>query len=77
MEEDGADRVAGLDAIKDRIESRDGCVVDFARLPVEVAWGQGSLNPTSVAASKLVTEPAWEKKPDATPPAKPPAAAPK
>lgn len=37
--------------------SRDGCLVDFARLPVEVAWGRATLNPTAVAASKVVVEP--------------------
>ena len=30
--------------------SRDGCIVDFAKLPVEVAWGQATLNPVAVAA---------------------------
>lgn len=54
--------------------SRDGCVVDFAKLPLEIAWGQSSLNPTAIAASKLQTLPVWEKKPD--PPKAPPAAAP-
>ena len=47
--------------------SRDGCIVDFAKLPLEVAWGQASLNPTAVAASKLVTEPVWTKPPDPAP----------
>jgi NADH-quinone oxidoreductase subunit I len=37
--------------------SRDGCVVDFARLPLEIAWGRATLNPTAVAASKRVAEP--------------------
>ena len=37
--------------------SRDGTIVDFARLPVEVAWGRSSLNPTAVAASKVIVEP--------------------
>lgn len=37
--------------------SRDGCIVDFARLPLEVAWGQSTLNPTAVAASKVLVEP--------------------
>jgi len=55
--------------------SRDGCVVDFARLPLEVAWGQASLNPTAVAASKLVTDPVWTKPPDPPPPPKPTAPA--
>jgi NADH-quinone oxidoreductase subunit I len=51
--------------------SRDGCVVDYAKLPVETAWGQATLNPTAVAASKLVSEPVWTKPPDPPPPAKP------
>ena len=55
--------------------SRDGCIVDFAKLPVEVAWGQATLNPTAVAASKLQTEPVWTKPPDPPPPPKPAAAA--
>jgi NADH-quinone oxidoreductase subunit I len=37
--------------------SRDGCVVDFSRLPVEIAWGRSTLNPTVVANSKVITEP--------------------
>jgi NADH-quinone oxidoreductase subunit I len=37
--------------------SRDGTIVDFARLPVEVAWGRTTLNPTAVAASKVIVEP--------------------
>ena len=32
--------------------SRDGCIVDFARLPLDVAWGRATLNPTAVADSK-------------------------
>ena len=39
--------------------SRDGCVVDFAKLPLDVAWGQTALNPTVVAQSKVLTEPVW------------------
>jgi NADH-quinone oxidoreductase subunit I len=50
--------------------SRDGCIVDFAKLPLEVAWGQATLNPTSVAASKLQAEPVWTKAPDPAPPPK-------
>jgi NADH-quinone oxidoreductase subunit I len=50
--------------------SRDGCIVDFAKLPLEVAWGQATLNPTSVAASKLQAEPVWTKPPDPAPPPK-------
>jgi NADH-quinone oxidoreductase subunit I len=56
--------------------SRDGLIVDFAKLPLDVAWGQASLNPTSVAASKLVAEPVWTKPPDPPPPPKPAAAKP-
>ncbi len=41
--------------------SRDGCVVDFARIPLPMAWGPASLTPTVVAESKTVTEPVWEK----------------
>ncbi|MFZ5832724.1 MAG: 4Fe-4S binding protein [Planctomycetota bacterium] len=37
--------------------SRDGCVVDFTRLPVEIAWGRNTLDPTAVAYSKLVDRP--------------------
>jgi NADH-quinone oxidoreductase subunit I len=56
--------------------SRDGLVVDFAKLPLDVAWGQATLNPTSIAGSKLTGEPVWTKPPDPPPPPKP-AAAPK
>jgi NADH-quinone oxidoreductase subunit I len=44
--------------------SRDGCIIDFAKLPLETAWGQDTLNPTAVAASKLVALPVWVKPPD-------------
>ncbi|NLF07379.1 MAG: 4Fe-4S binding protein [Pirellulaceae bacterium] len=37
--------------------SREGSQVDFTRLPVEVAWGQATLNPTFVAGSKVVMKP--------------------
>jgi len=37
--------------------SRDGCIVDFARLPSEVAWGRSTLDPTVVALSKLAVSP--------------------
>ncbi|MBV9122414.1 MAG: 4Fe-4S binding protein [Planctomycetes bacterium] len=53
--------------------SRDGCIVDFAKLPLEVAWGQASLNPTAIAASKLESEPVWTKPPDPPPEKKTPA----
>ena len=39
--------------------SRDGVLVDFAKLPLEVAWGRTSLTPQAVAASKEVAEPVW------------------
>ena len=41
--------------------SRDGVLVDFAKLPLEVAWGRASLTPQAVAASKDVAEPVWVK----------------
>jgi NADH-quinone oxidoreductase subunit I len=50
--------------------SRDGCIVDYAKLPLEVAWGQATLNPTAVAASKLQVEPVWVKQPEPPPPPK-------
>ena len=37
--------------------SRDGVIVDFARLPLDVAWGRTTLNPTAVADSKVLVEP--------------------
>jgi NADH-quinone oxidoreductase subunit I len=37
--------------------SRDGCIVDYSRLPVEIAWGRATLNPEAVAKSKVITEP--------------------
>jgi hypothetical protein len=40
-----------------------------------VAWGQATLNPTAVAASKLESEPVWTKPPDPPPAPKPAAAA--
>lgn len=50
--------------------SRDSCVVDYAHLPLDIAWGQASLNPTAVAASKLITQPVWVKPPEPPPPEK-------
>ncbi len=41
--------------------SRDGCIVDYARLPLETAWGKATLNPTAVAESKVLYEPVWVK----------------
>jgi NADH-quinone oxidoreductase subunit I len=37
--------------------SRDGCIVDFSRIPVDIAWGRTTLNPTAVADSKVIVEP--------------------
>lgn len=37
--------------------TREGALVDFARLPLEAAWGRASLNPTVVAESRVVVEP--------------------
>ena len=36
--------------------SRDGCIVDFCRLPVEIATGRKSITPTAVASSKSIKE---------------------
>lgn len=52
--------------------SRDGCVVDYAKLPLDIAWGRTTLNPTAVAESKVITQPVWTKPPE---PAKPEKAA--
>ena len=41
--------------------TRDGCVVDYATLPLEVAWGQDTLSPTAVYESKKVALPVWTK----------------
>ena len=41
--------------------SRDGCIVDYAKLPLDIAWGQTSLNPTAVSESKVLYEPVWVK----------------
>ena len=40
---------------------RDGCIVDYAKLPLEVASGQATLNPTAVMESKRVSLPVWTK----------------
>jgi NADH-quinone oxidoreductase subunit I len=37
--------------------SREGGIVDFARLPLEVAWGQATLNAAVVANSKVIALP--------------------
>ena len=36
-------------------------IVDYAKLPLEVGWGQATLNPTAVAESKVLYEPVWVK----------------
>ncbi|OWK38453.1 4Fe-4S binding protein [Fimbriiglobus ruber] len=41
--------------------TRDGCVVDYAKLPLDVAWGPDTLNPTVVHESKKVSLPVWTK----------------
>jgi NADH-quinone oxidoreductase subunit I len=41
--------------------TRDGCIVDYAKLPLDIAWGPDSLNPTAIQASKRVTLPVWTK----------------
>lgn len=40
--------------------SRDGCIVDFAKIPTEIAWGYGRLTPTAVVLSKFVLHPVDE-----------------
>jgi NADH-quinone oxidoreductase subunit I len=37
--------------------SRDGTIVDFSRLPIEVAWGRATLNAAVVANSKVIARP--------------------
>jgi NADH-quinone oxidoreductase subunit I len=37
--------------------NRDGCAVDFSRLPIEIAWGRATLDPLVVARSKTVSQP--------------------
>ena len=46
--------------------SRDGCLVDFSRLPVEVAWGRATLNPTAVADSKVMASALAAQRPPRT-----------
>ncbi len=41
--------------------SRDGCIVDYAKLPLQVAWGRATLNPSAVSESKVLYEPVWIK----------------
>ena len=49
--------------------SRDGCIVDYAKVPLDIAWGQMTLNPTVVMESKVITEPVWVKPPEPPKPA--------
>jgi len=37
--------------------SREGSIVDFSRMPLDVAWGQATLNPAAVAESEVIAEP--------------------
>lgn len=41
--------------------TRDGCIVDYAKLPLTVAWGQDSLSPTAIHESKKMVLPVWTK----------------
>jgi len=40
--------------------SRDGCLVDYSRLPLEIAWGRATLNPTAASLAKLIANPVHE-----------------
>jgi NADH-quinone oxidoreductase subunit I len=37
--------------------TRDGCRVDFTRLPLDIAWGRATLTPSAVVLSKQVANP--------------------
>ena len=41
--------------------TRDGCIVDFAKLPLDVAWGPDTLDPMTIRESKKVSLPVWTK----------------
>jgi NADH-quinone oxidoreductase subunit I len=41
--------------------TRDGCVVDYAKLPLPIAWGHDTLSPTAIHESKKVSLPVWAK----------------
>ena len=41
--------------------TREGCVVDFAKLPLAVAWGQDTLTPAAILESKKIALPVWTK----------------
>ena len=51
--------------------TRDGCIVDYAKLPLTVAWGQDTLNPTAIQESKRVSLPVWTKTPEPPKPTAP------
>lgn len=36
---------------------RDGCEVDFSRLPLNIAWGKAALDPLAVIRSKTIAQP--------------------
>ena len=36
-------------------------VLDYAKLPLEIAWGNTTLNPTAVSESKVLHQPVWVK----------------
>ena len=40
-----------------RCYCRVGTIVVFARLPVDVAWGRSTINPTAVSAAKVIVDP--------------------
>lgn len=37
--------------------SREGSVVDFSRLPLDIAWGQATLDAAAVANAKVIAKP--------------------
>lgn len=37
--------------------SRNGCLVDFSRIPLDIAWGGATLNPLAIALSQEITAP--------------------
>ncbi len=50
--------------------TRDSCIVDYSKLPLEIAWGQDTLSPTSILESKKISLPVWTKPPDPPAPEK-------
>ncbi|QVL30580.1 NADH-quinone oxidoreductase subunit I [Telmatocola sphagniphila] len=43
--------------------TRDSCIVDYAKLPLDIAWGQDTLNPTVILESKKIALPVWTPPP--------------